>query len=92
MMIRGHYWLNNDQFARLEPLLSTDTRGKPRFDNRRVISGIIHVLKSGRRSADGPEVYGPSETLYNPIRALGGQGRVDRYLPSTGVGWRSPRS
>ena len=64
-MIRDYFWLNDDQFSRLEPLLPTDTRGKPRVDDRRVISGIIHVLKSGGRWADAPEVYGPRKTLYN---------------------------
>ncbi len=64
-MIRDYFWLNDDQFARLEPLLPTDTRGKPRVDDRRVISGIVHVLKSGGRWTDAPEVYGPHKTLYN---------------------------
>ncbi len=64
-MIRNHFWLNDEQFARLEPLLPADTRGKPRVDDRRVISGIVHVLKSGCRWADAPEVYGPRKTLYN---------------------------
>ena len=64
-MIRDHFWLDDEQFARLEPVLPTDTRGKPRVDDRRVISGIIHVLKSGSRLADAPEVYGPRKTLYN---------------------------
>jgi len=47
------------------PLLPTDTRGKPRVDDRRVISGIVHVLKSGGRWVDAPAVYGPRKTLYN---------------------------
>ena len=64
-MIRDYFWLNDEQFSRLEPLLPTDTRGKPRVDDRRVISGIIHVLKSGCRWADAPEIYGPRKTLYN---------------------------
>lgn len=64
-MIRDCFWLNDAQFARLEPLLPTDTRGKPRVDDRRAISGIVHVLKSGCRWADAPEVYGPRKTLYN---------------------------
>jgi transposase len=34
-------------------------------DDRRVISGIVHVLKSGCRWADSPLVYGPRKTLYN---------------------------
>ena len=64
-MNHHHFWLTEAQFSRLEPLLPTDTRGKPRVDDRRVISGIIHVLKSGGRWADAPEVYGPRKTLYN---------------------------
>ena len=64
-MIRDYFWLNDDQFSRLEPLLPTDTRGVARVDDRRVISGIVHVLKSGGRWADAPEVYGPRKTLYN---------------------------
>ncbi len=64
-MIRDHFWLTDEQFSRLAPLLPTDTRGKPRVDDRRVISGIVHVLKSGGRWVDAPETYGPRKTLYN---------------------------
>ena len=64
-MIRDVFWLTDDQFARLEPLLPRDTRGKPRVDDRRVISGIVHVLKSGGRWIDAPPEYGPRKTLYN---------------------------
>jgi len=64
-MDRNCFWLNERQFARLESHLPTDTRGKPRADNRRVISGIVHVLKSGCRWIDAPTVYGPRKTLYN---------------------------
>ena len=61
----NHFWLSDEQFRRLAPLLPTDTRGVPRVDDRRVISGIVHVLKSGGRWADAPPVYGPRKTLYN---------------------------
>ena len=64
-MNRDCFWLTKDQFARLKPLLPSDTRGKPRVDDRRVISGIVHVLKSGGRWIDAPDVYGPHKTLYN---------------------------
>ncbi|MCK5362306.1 MAG: IS5 family transposase [Gammaproteobacteria bacterium] len=60
-----YFWLSDEQFRRLAPLLPTDTRGVPRVDDRRVISGIVHVLKSGGRWADAPAVYGPRKTLYN---------------------------
>ena len=64
-MDRDHFWLTDAQFARIAPHLPTDTRGKPRVDDRRVISGIVQVLKSGGRWIDAPGVYGPRKTLYN---------------------------
>jgi transposase len=65
VMIRDQFWLSEAQFSRILPHLPTDTRGKPRVDDRRVISGIIHVLKSGGRWVDAPAEYGPKKTLYN---------------------------
>ncbi len=60
------FWLTDEQFARIAPHLPTDTRGKARVDDRRVISGIVHVLKSGGRWTDAPrDIYGPKKTLYN---------------------------
>lgn len=44
-----HFWLTDEQFARIAPLLPNDTRGKECVDDRRVIGGIVHVLKSGGR-------------------------------------------
>ena len=35
------------------------------MDDRRVISGIVRVLKSGCRWVDAPVTYGPRKTLYN---------------------------
>ena len=51
--------------SRIRPHLPNDTRGKPRADDRRVISGIVSVLKSGSRWIDAPDIYGPHKTLYN---------------------------
>ena len=64
-MNRDLFWLTDAQFSRIEPHLPTDTRGKARVDDRRVISGIVHVLKSGGRWVDAPSEYGPKKTLYN---------------------------
>lgn len=61
----SEFWLSEEQFERLRPLLPDKVRGVPRVDDRRVISGIIHVLKSGGRWADAPPCYGPRKTLYN---------------------------
>jgi transposase len=59
------FWLSEAQFERLRPLLPDKVRGVPRADDRKVISGIVHVLKSGCRWADAPFEYGPRKTLYN---------------------------
>ena len=64
-MNRDHFWLSEAQFSLISPHLPTDTRGKARVDDRRVISGIIHVLKSGGRWVDAPPDYGPKKTPYN---------------------------
>ncbi len=55
------FWLSEEQFSKLWPLLPT----KARVDDRRVINGIIHVLKSGGQWVDTPEVYGPRQALCN---------------------------
>ena len=41
------FWLTEQQFARFEAFLPRDTRGVPRVDDRRVISGIVHALCDG---------------------------------------------
>lgn len=68
------FWLTEEQFARLEPHLPTNTRGKPRADDRRVISGIVHILKSGCRWVDAPAAYCPRKTLYNRFVRWGDKG------------------
>lgn len=59
------FWLSDAQWNRIERLLPRDIRGKDRVDDRRVISGILHVLKSGCRWCDCPPEYGPPTTIYN---------------------------
>ncbi len=64
-MIPEHFWLTEAQFSKIAPHLRTDTCGKARVDDQRVISGIVHVLKSGGRWVHAPPEYGPRKTLYN---------------------------
>jgi transposase len=63
----SEFWLSEAQFERLRPLLPAKVRGVARVDDRRVISGIIHVVKSGGRWVDAPACYGPRKTLYNRL-------------------------
>lgn len=78
------FWLTDEQYARLEPHLPTDTRGKARVDDRRVISGIVHVLKSGCRWVDAPPIYGPRKTLYNRFVRWADKGHLAEHLPRSG--------
>jgi transposase len=41
------FWFSDNQWTRIGPLLPKNTRGLKRVDDRRVLSGIVHVLKSG---------------------------------------------
>ena len=58
------YWLTDEQMTRLEPYFPK-SHGKPRVDDRRVLSGIIFVNRNGLRWRDAPKDYGPHKTLYN---------------------------
>lgn len=48
------FWLSDAQFARLQPLLPNKVRGVPRVDDRKVIGGIVHVIRSGLMWRDAP--------------------------------------
>ena len=58
------FWLTEAQMERLKPFFPR-SRGKPRVDDRRVLSGIIHIQRSGLMWKDAPSDYGPHKTLYN---------------------------
>ena len=60
----GLYCLTNEQIARLQPFF-LKSHGKPRVDDRRVLSGIVFVNRNGLRWCDAPKDYGPHKTLYN---------------------------
>ncbi len=60
----GLFWLSEGQFLRIKPHLPWP-HGKKRVDDRRVISGIIYVIKNGLMWKDAPSEYGPHKTLYN---------------------------
>jgi transposase len=59
------FWLDGLQWPILEKHLPKKKTGPKRKDDRRIISGIIHMLQSGCRWQDCPPEYGPSTTVYN---------------------------
>ena len=58
------FWLSAAQMRRIEPCFPL-SHGVPRVDDRRVISGIIFVIRNGLRWRDAPPDYGPHKTIYN---------------------------
>ncbi len=57
-------WLTEPQMRKIEPY-SPSSHGVPRVDDRRIISGIIFVIRNGLRWRDAPAEYGPHKTVYN---------------------------
>src|SRR3546814_18911319 len=57
-------WLSEAQMRRIEPYFPL-SHGVPRVDDRRIVSGIIFVIRNGLRWRDAPSEYGPPKTIYN---------------------------
>ena len=64
------FWLTDEQMERLRPFFPK-SHGKPRVDDRRVLSGIVFVNRNGLRWRDAPSAYGSSKTLYNRWKRWG---------------------
>jgi putative transposase len=58
-------WLLSEaQMRRIVPYFPL-SHGIPRVDDRRIVSGIIFVIRNGLRWRDAPPAYGPHKTIYN---------------------------
>lgn len=73
-MARQLYWMTDAEYARIEPLLPRGRKGAHRVDDRRVLSGVIYMLRCGARWRDCPEAYGPYTTIYNRFNRWSKQG------------------
>ena len=73
------FWLSEDQLKQIEPYFPL-SHGVPRVDDRKVVSGIIHVIKNGLRWRDAPEIYGPHKTLYNRFIRWSNMGIFDKIF------------
>ncbi len=56
--------LSRAQIDRLAPQFLR-SRGRRWVDDRRVIGGIVSVVRNGAMWKDAPRSYGPHKTLYN---------------------------
>ena len=56
----GLFLLSEAQMRRIEPFFPL-SHGIPRVDDRRVISGIVFVIKNGLRWRDAPRDYASAQ-------------------------------
>lgn len=62
--ISDRIWLSKAQMRQIEAFFPL-SHGMQRGDDRRIISGILFVLRNCLRWCDAPAEYGPPKTLYN---------------------------
>lgn len=62
--MRTLFYLSESPLERIKPFFPR-SHGVPRVDDRRVVSGIIYVIKHGLQWQDAPDEYCPHKTLYN---------------------------
>ena len=73
------YWLNESQMAKPEPFFPTSP-GKPRVDDKRVLSGITFINRDGLRWRDAPAEYRPHKTLCSRGKRWSAKGVFARML------------
>jgi transposase len=73
------FWLSDAQIALIEPFVPK-SHGKPRVDDKRVLSGIIFINRNGLRWRDAPSEYGPVKTIYNRWERWSDKGVFARML------------
>jgi transposase len=57
--------LTEYEWTAIKPMLPNKPRGTPRVNDRRVLNGILWILRSDAPWRDLPESYGPYTTCYN---------------------------
>jgi transposase len=73
------FLLSEGQMARISPHFPL-SHGVPRVDDRRVVSGIVYVIRNGLQWKDAPAGYGPHKTLYNRFIRWSRLGVFDRIF------------
>ena len=63
-------------------------RGRPRVDDRRVISGIVYVLRNGLRWQDAPKHHGGTPNALQPFFTVEQEGDICQDFRRIGEGER----
>jgi transposase len=80
IMAKSLFWFSDEAWKSLSPHLKRGQPGKPRVDDPTVISGLLHVLKTGCRWRDVPPVYGLPTTIAGHS-AVSGSASSRRWRP-----------
>ncbi len=57
------FWLSDEQWAVVARFMPTNQPGTRRVDDCRLVSGILHIPRTGGRRRDVPAEYGPATTI-----------------------------
>jgi transposase len=74
------YELTDHEWTAIKSFLPNKPRGVPRVNDRRVLNGILWVLRSGAPWRDLPETFGPYTTCYNRFVRWGRAGVWDQIM------------
>jgi transposase len=73
--------LTDNQWEVIRPLIPAQGRmGRPRADDRRVVNGILYVLRSGCRWKDLPRKFGHPSTCWRRLKRWEEQEVWDRIF------------
>jgi transposase len=80
--MRQRFDLSDEQWAKIEPFLPPQRprTGRPSVDHRRILNGILWILRTGAPWQDLPERYGPVGTVSSRFYRWRKAGIWDRIL------------
>ncbi len=76
------FWFNDEQVGEDCSAFAVNQPDPERKDDRRILSGITHVLKVGCRWQDCPKDYAPHKTVYNRFSRWSGKGVWQKIFAS----------
>ena len=83
------FLLSEAQMRRIEPYFPL-SHGISRVDDRKVVSGIVFVIRNGLRWRDAPKDYGPHKTIYNRFIRWSRLGVFNRIFAALAAKGRKP--
>ena len=82
------FWLSDEQWAVVGWFMPMNQPGARRVDDRRVVSGTLHILRTGGRWREVPAESGPATTVYNRFNRWSRRGFWRAMLATLAeVGW-----